>query len=199
MKTTDSKEHDLLTYLSQYITLTQEEVDELIGLDIIKQFKKKTTLLREGEYSSRSYFVLKGCVISYYILDGENKVTAFYTENDNIVPQCYMTGDPSEYYLTCLEDSVLAVSDKDTTELYLRKYPKLETLCRVMAEKMLSDHQLSFDKYRNSTPEQRYLYLKEKRPDLLQRVPQYHLASYLGIKPESLSRIRRKLVIQGNN
>ena len=138
------------------------------------------------------YFVLEGCVVRYYHVDGELKVTAIYTENENIVPAT----NPSEYYLYVLEDSVLSVADEETADLYIKKFPKLATMCRVMAERMLSQYQFSFDQYRTATPEQRYRHLAEKRPDLLQRVPQYYLASYLGIKPESLSRIRKRLASQ---
>lgn len=65
-----------------------------------------------------------------------------------------------------------------------------------MAEQQLSEQQTSFDKYMHSSPEQRYVHLMETRADLIQRVPQYQLASYLGIKPESLSRIRKRLFNQ---
>lgn len=104
--------------------------------------------------------------------------------------------NPSEFFLYVLEDSVLSVADEETADRYIKRFPKLETMCRVMAERMLSQYQFSFDQYRTSTPEQRYRHLAEKRPDLLQRIPQYYLASYLGMRPESLSRIRKRLASQ---
>ncbi len=185
-------EESLLNFISQYVTLTDEEADELLSLDIIKRYKKRTMLLRDGEYTRLSYFVLKGCIVRYYLVNGELKVTSIYTENESIV----QTTNPSEYYLYALEDSVLSVADEETADLYIKKFPKLETMCRIMAERMLSQHQFSFDQYRTATAEQRYRHLAQKRPDLLQRVPQYYLASYLGIKPESLSRIRKRLASQ---
>lgn len=78
------------------------------------------------------------------------------------------------------------------------KFPRFETLCRLLSEQLLAGNQAQFDAFRTSTPEQRYLHLMRTRPDLLQRVPQYQLASYLGIQPQSLSRIRKRLAGQGD-
>ncbi|BDS12591.1 Crp/Fnr family transcriptional regulator [Aureispira anguillae] len=189
-------EDELFKYLSQYITLTEEEAHQLIQLDLIKKYKKGTVLLKEGVVSNKSYFVLKGCLRTYYLVDGEEKTTAFYTEKQGISPQCCITGIASEYYLTCVEDCILCVSTTDMEQSFFEQFPRFESLCRVMAEQQLSEQQTSFDKYMHSSPEQRYVHLMETRADLIQRVPQYQLASYLGIKPESLSRIRKRLFNQ---
>jgi DNA-binding MarR family transcriptional regulator len=74
------------------------------------------------------------------------------------------------------------------------KFPKFETLCRILAEEFLAKQQIDFDEFKTSSPEQRYLNLLQKRPDLIQRVPQHQLASYLGIKPQSLSRLRARIL-----
>ena len=67
-------------------------------------------------------------------------------------------------------------------------------MCRKLSEELLAKKQIDFDAFRTSSPEQRYLNLMEKRPDLIQRVPQHQLASFLGMKPQSLSRIRARIV-----
>lgn len=74
------------------------------------------------------------------------------------------------------------------------KFPRLETLCRVLSEQLLVKNQISFDEFKTSSPEQRYLSLPQTRPDLVQRIPQHQLASFLGIQPQSLSRLRARLV-----
>lgn len=183
----------LFDFLSKYIALSPDEASELIKMNLIKEYSKGEFLLREGEISKRSYMVLQGCIRDYYIIDGEVCITAFYTENDSISPNCVATGEPSEYYLDCLEDSILLVSTTDMEQSFYKKFPKFEQLCRVLSTKLLAKNRQSFDRYKNSSPEQRYLFLVDHRPELLQRVPQYQLASYLGIKPESLSRIRRRV------
>ena len=74
------------------------------------------------------------------------------------------------------------------------KFPKFESLCRLLSEEHLAKQQINFDEFKTSSPEQRYLNLLQKRPDLIQRVPQHQLASYLGIKPQSLSRLRARII-----
>ena len=75
-----------------------------------------------------------------------------------------------------------------------KKYPRFETFCRTGMEKMMGEKQSQLAEFIVLKPEQRYLKLQEERPDLLNRVPQFQIASYLGIKPETLSRIRKRLV-----
>jgi len=74
------------------------------------------------------------------------------------------------------------------------KFPKFETICRILSEELLAKQQINFDEFKTSSPEQRYLNLLQKRPDLVQRVPQQQLASFLGIKPQSLSRLRARIL-----
>ncbi len=70
------------------------------------------------------------------------------------------------------------------------KFPKFEKMCRILSEELLTKRQINFDEFKTSSPEQRYLNLLESRPDLVQRVPQHQLSNFLGIKPQSLSRLR---------
>lgn len=187
--------HDLLfNFISKYISLTDQEKDALISLDIFKALPKGTVLLGQGQKSSDGYFVLQGCIRVYYIIDGEEKTTAFYTEMEGITPNCVLTKEPSEYYIATSEDSILSISNPDMETEIFEKFPKFETLCRVLSEELLAKQQINFDNFKTSSPEQRYQNLLEKRPDLIQRVPQHQLASYLGIKPQSLSRLRARII-----
>ncbi len=184
----------LFDFLSKYISLTDEEKNAILSLDIFRSVNKGTILLKEGQKSNKGYFILKGCIRTYYVIDGEEKTTAFYTEMEALNPPCVISKTPSEYYISCLEDSILIVSNSDMVVETNSKFPKFETLCRILSEELLAKQQLDFDEYKTSSPEQRYLNLLHKRPDLLQRVPQHQLASYLGIKPQSLSRIRARIL-----
>lgn len=73
------------------------------------------------------------------------------------------------------------------------KFPKFDMMCRKLSEELLAKERIDFDEFKTSSPEQRYQTLLQKRPDLIQRVPQHQLASYLGIKPQSLSRLRARI------
>jgi CRP-like cAMP-binding protein len=184
----------LFDFMSKYISLTEDEKNIIISLDLFRSVKKGTTLLKEGQKSKESYFVLKGCIRTYYMVDSEEKTTAFYTEMEALTPPCVIRKTPSDYYVSCIEDSILLVSDSDMEAEVNSKFPRFESLCRVFSEELLAKERIDFDEFKTSSPEQRYLNLLQKRPDLIQRVPQHQLASYLGIKPQSLSRLRARIL-----
>ncbi|WP_421826647.1 Crp/Fnr family transcriptional regulator [Larkinella sp.] len=184
----------LFDFISKYISLTEDEKNAILSLDLFRSVKKGTILLKEGQKSQECYFVLKGCMRKYYIIDGEEKTTAFYTEMDALTPHCVMNRAPSDYFISCVEDSILTVSNADMEVEINSKFPKFETMCGKLSEELLAKQQINFDEFKTSSPEQRYLNLLQNRPDLIQRVPQHQLASYLGIKPQSLSRLRARIL-----
>lgn len=183
----------LFDFISKYISLTEDEKNAILSLDLFRSVKKGTILLKEGQKSNSSYFVLKGCIRTYYVLDSEEKTTAFYTEMEVLTPPCVISKTPSEYYISCIEDSILTISNADMEAEVNSKFPKFEIMCRILSEELLAKVKINFDEFKTSSPEQRYLNLIEKRPDLIQRVPQHQLASYLGITPQSLSRLRARI------
>lgn len=189
-----SMENLLFKFISKYITLTEEEQNVLKSLNLFRSLKKGTILLEEGQKSTEAYFVIKGCIRTFYIIDGEEKTTAFYTEMEGLTPPSILTKQPSEYFICCVEDTIITVSNPDMEAEIFSKFPKFETLCRILSEELLIKQQINFDEFKTSSPEERYLNLLEKRPDLIQRVPQHQLASYLGIKPQSLSRLRARII-----
>jgi len=184
----------LFDFISKYISLTEDEKNALLSLDLFHSVKKGTTLLKEGQKSQDSYFVLKGCIRAYYIIDGEEKTTAFYTEMEALTPHCVINNVPSEYFISCVEDSIILIADANMSAEVNSKFPKFELMCGKLSEELLAKQQINFDEFKTSSPEQRYLNLVQKRPDLIQRVPQHQLASYLGIKPQSLSRLRARII-----
>ena len=196
--TDDSNNNKIMTnilfdFISKYVSLTDDEKNAIVSLDIFRSFKKGTTLLKEGQKSKDGYFVLKGCIRTYYVINGDEKTTAFYTEMEGLTPHCVINKAPSEYFISCVEDTILTVANPDMEVEIFSKFPKFETLCRILSEELLAKQQIDFDEFKTSSPEQRYLNLLKIRPDLVQRVPQHQLASYLGIKPQSLSRLRARI------
>jgi CRP-like cAMP-binding protein len=187
----------LFEFIEQYMVLTPEEKQAIAELQVFRTYKKGTVLLEEGKYSPETYFVLKGMIRVYYLIEGEERTTAFYTEMEGLTPVCTVTKAPSEYYIACVEDCILTVSNDEMEQELFEKFPRFESLCRVLSERLLAKNRAQFDHFKTASPEQRYLQLVEERPELIQRAPLNQLASFLGITPESLSRIRKRIQVQG--
>jgi CRP-like cAMP-binding protein len=189
-------ENEIYEYLSKYIPITEELEEELSKIEFIKRFENGTMLLEEGKMSNECFFIIKGCIRSYYLKDGEEKTTEFYTEEQAVIPSAYGNKIPSEYYLECIENTVAGVgTPKLEAEIY-EKFPQIESLNRALGEAIMANTLNTFAEYKMDSPEERYLTLLKSRPDLTQRAPQHQIASYLGIKPESLSRIRKRIMNQ---
>lgn len=188
----------LLAFLSQFDTLTSKEITEIGALIPVREAKKETVLVRQGEICDECFFVLKGCLRQYTLVDGVEKTTQFYTEEEAAVFfTSYATQSPSDSYLSCVEDSVLIVGKMDAEAHMYEQFPKLEQITRKMMEQDFGKIQDLLNRFITSTPEERYQDLLRHRPSLLQRVPQHQIASYIGVTPESLSRIRKRLFEKG--
>lgn len=184
--------------IAQQMPVSEEEARKLDECIPIVEFKKGTVLLREGQVANDCYFNIHGLVRLYYLSDGEEHTTAFFTEEQSIASMTsYLNRIPANHYLECIEDCTLAVFNFEKERELYAVYPQFESLCRLSLEEDFGKQQETLSSYIASSPEKRYLNLLETRPDLLNRVPQYLLASYLGVKPESLSRIRKRVSRKG--
>ncbi|GAB5534500.1 MAG: Crp/Fnr family transcriptional regulator [Rubricoccaceae bacterium] len=183
----------ILAFTSKYIDLTDAETEALRTLNLIRSYDKGTVLLREGARGSESYFVLEGVVRYYYVVDGAEKTTDFFVEGDVFEPSCVRDQAPSDHYISCVEDCILSVSTPGMETDMMERFPRLERVCRLVAEDALRTTTDTLHDFKLLSPQQRYEHLSDARPDLIQRVPQYMIASYLGIAPESLSRIRNRM------
>ncbi len=177
------------------IPLSTAEKETIAELMIIRTFKKGTLILREGQISTNCYTILEGCIRQYYLIDGEERTTFFYTEDQTIYAQRGSNNKmPAKHYLACVEDTTITMmTQEDENELF-RRFPRFERLSRIALEEELGNYQEMLATFMTSSPEERYLKLLRNRPELLDRVPHYQLASYIGVKPESLSRIRKRIM-----
>jgi len=186
----------IIDFLNQYLTLTEEEKELVRIHSEVREFSKGTILLHQGEVARECYMVLKGCIRAYHTKDGEEETIEIFTENHPFTPASYATHEPSEISVVCEEDCVLSLGSMEKTQELLTTIPRLGEIAHLVGTDLMAKQQVQYIEFKNLTPLERYQKLLKTRPELINRVKQYHLASYLGIKPETLSRIRKKLSLQ---
>ena len=187
-------EQVLIDYMAQIAPLSDAEINTIFELIKIRSHRRGKVLLREGQVRNVCYFVLQGCVRQYYLIDGVEKTTNFFTEGQPISTSGFpFDTKPSKSFLVCNEDCILIEGRPEDEQAFFDKIPRMEMLNRVGVEMELQKSQDNFAEFIICSPEERYLNVMENRPELLDRVPQYQLASYLGVTPESLSRIRKRI------
>ncbi len=188
-------ENKIVKYFSQITTLTPDETKALEEGMEVTIFKKDSFLLKEGQTSIDTYFILEGCIRQYCLIDGEEKTTNFFTEGQWIISLTGLSQNaPSLHNLVCMEETSLVIGNEQKAQELFKKFPRFETLARVVVEKSFAEQQQLMTSFHTDTPEQRYSKLLKSRPDLFQRVSQYHMASFIGVTPESLSRIRKRII-----
>ncbi len=187
--------HPLLLHFSHFTSLSKEEETSIIESLRTRTFSAGELLLQEGQPDQMTFFVVSGLVRRYHLFNGEEVTTAFYTEGQWIISVGQTdTARLSPDFLECLEPGELILGDESSAQQLFQKHPRFETISRAILEKAFTEQMEQLRLYRTESPENRYLHLQKSRPDLFQRLPQYLIAGYLGIKPESLSRIRKRLI-----
>lgn len=179
------------------INLDNEEVEHFISKLQVKQFGKKEMVLQEGNICKHAYFINKGCLRYFYNIDGQENTGQFFFENSWYADyESYLSGKPSNQNIETLEKSVIILLAKSDLEQLFIDIPKFEKFGRIMAENAFLGLRNRNEMLTNQSAEERYLNLMKERPKVFERVPQHYIASYLGIKPPSLSRIRKRIVDQ---
>ena len=191
----ETARQELLSFIASFPAFTPKEAGTIADLIVVRCYKKGDVLVKEGDISTACYFVLKGCLRQYRLVDGNDRTTQFYTERQMAALfTSHATHTASASYLACAEDSILVVGDVGEQSSMYERFPKLQQITRLMMEQDFGKTQDLLSTFMASSPEARYRSAMKTQPGLLQRVPQHQLASYIGVTPESLSRIRKRIV-----
>ena len=160
----------------------------------VQQLKKGELLTRQGEISRTVSFINSGLLRMFYLVDGKEISTGFIGQDEYISQyDSFLLQQPSTGNIDALEDSeVVNLSYSDMQELY-QKHPIFEIFGRRIAEKLFIMVTSQTTRLLTLTPEERYQYILQNQPYVIKQVPQYMIASYIGITPEHLSRLRRKM------
>ncbi len=188
----------LFNHIAQHIELTPEEQSLLSSKIRVHRYLKGQYVVQHGEICRYESFVLSGCLKTFYIdNEGQEHIVMFAIENWWTADLgSFITQTSADYNVQCLENSELAqINYSDLQQLYLQ-IPKLERFFRIIIQKAFVSSQKRIIQNFSLPAKERYLQFREQYPLIEQRVPQYMIASYLGITREFLSKIRSQLIAE---
>jgi CRP/FNR family transcriptional regulator, anaerobic regulatory protein len=182
-------------YASPIVSFSSSEKAVLESAFTFRQVPAKFILVEEGKVARELYFILKGLVRLYYTKDGL-EITGFFFK-ENLFASSYdsfLRKVPGLQTLETIEPCDLLVISKENLDRLYQQLPKMQVMGRKVAEQRFINAQLLLSSFILDSPEERYRKFEDMHGDLLLRVPHHMIASYLGITPVSLSRIRKRLM-----
>lgn len=188
----------LLAYIKQYIQLNPEEEAVLLAKIKYRKYLKGQFVVQSGDVCKYESFVLSGCLKTFYIdPEGQEHIVMFAVENWWTADLgSFITQTPADFNVQCLENTELAQFAYEDLEQLYREIPKLERFFRIIIQKAFVASQKRVVNSFSLPAKERYLAFRKQYPQIDQRVPQYMIASYLGITKEFLSKIRNQLILE---
>ena len=185
---------NLKTFITKYVNLSDIELEDITNKFKSKLVKKNNYLLRQGDTCKDLVFVQKGCLRLYYLKDDiEVSVWFAFQQSSTIEIYSFISENPSNYFIQAIEDSeVLYLPKKELNKLY-QYQPKMQEMMRNFWEDVILNLINRFTALQKDSAEKRYLDLLNK-PAYLETIPQKYLASFIGVTPTSLSRIRKQII-----
>ncbi|RFM28288.1 Crp/Fnr family transcriptional regulator [Deminuibacter soli] len=185
---------DLINAFSRIIRLSESEQVYLCSLFTEKTFHKGDHFLQEGQVCREAGFIRQGLVRYYINSEGEDRVYGFGQEYNFVCNyESFLDHSPSQKNIQCIENTEMLILSYANLQLLYRHIAEGEKFGRLMCEQIFVESLRQLTSLYTQQPEERYLRFLETYPDLQQRIPQYYISSYVGVKPQSLSRIRKRL------
>ncbi len=185
----------LINIIKQRITISEQETEVLTNSFKLITKKRSEYLVNEGALSSYMYFIIEGYVKCFYNDDGNEVTTQISTTEDFITSfESFSSGDASKENIQCISDCVLLKISKSDYENLYNEVANWSVFCKSVYEYYILKVSDRVHALQNLSASERYLKLIETQPDIVQHISVKDLASYLGIKPQSLSRIRKEII-----
>lgn len=180
-------------YLQNQIQLNDQELEMILKVCVSRRLRKNQYLLQEGDVWRYNAFITSGCLRTYSINDKlQEHIINFAIENYWIGDRdSLLNGTPSRYNIDAIEDSELLLISKDDFAVLLKSIPQFQDLVNLIIERSFAASQDRINSSISLNAEEKYATFLKKQPNIANRVPQHMVASYLGITPETLSRIRK--------
>ncbi|MEZ7495580.1 Crp/Fnr family transcriptional regulator [Leeuwenhoekiella aequorea] len=182
-------------HIDQIISITDQEFDEFKSILSLHQFRRKEALIIPGSRVDTEFYVVKGCIKAYHTSEnGDRSIVQFAIEDWWISDfKAFFNNTTAKLTVECIEDSVVFGLKKENLEELYRRIPKFERFFRIKTTRAFISLTGRIQNALEKESADLYLDFCKSYPSIEQRVPNYEIASYLGIKPESLSRIRKEI------
>ena len=186
----------ILQNIAKIVALTPEEEFLFLSKTTTHQYKSKTVLLNAGEVCKTSYFVNSGVLRSFNINDNIVEHVLSFACSGWWIGDMYslLSQKPGNLFIQVIEDAEVVLLSKENQEILFQEIPKLERFFRILTENSLVANQERLMDNLSLTAEERFQKFCRKYPDLIQKVPQKQIASYLGVTPEFFSKMKSKLL-----
>jgi len=191
----------ILNHIARDIELNEREEQEFCSILSEIKLNKKGVLINPGDLVTHEYFVVKGCLKSYYQDEKGNKHIMQFAIEDWWISdfEAFFNQTPAQLYVEAIEDSNLFGIEKNALEELYKRIPKFERFFRIKTTSAFVSLRYRILSSLQKSSSKQYVEFCRAYPQIEQRVTNYHIANYLGIKPESLSRIRKELAILNSN
>lgn len=187
---------NLINAIGHFIRMDEAEKQFISSLFVSRQFQKNDYFLREGQVCREVGFIEKGLIRYYSIKDSGEEVTFDFGKEKDFTCnyESFLDHSVSRRSIQCIEPTEILCASYENLQLIYSKVKEGERFGRLICEQLYVYAIKKVSSFYEDLPEQRYLHFIANYPDLQQRIPQYHISSFVGVKPPSLSRIRKRLV-----
>ncbi|MCU7616590.1 Crp/Fnr family transcriptional regulator [Chryseobacterium sp. PBS4-4] len=189
----------LISHIQNKVELTDDQKDALQSFFIVKKLRKKQFLLQEGEICTHLSFVSKGLLKSYFVDEkGNEHINMFAFEGWWISDfKSFISQEKAVLNINAVEETELLMISLEDYEKLMIKIPVMDRYFRILYQNSLVTKDYRLIASNSYTAEEKYLELSQKNPEMIKRIPHNLIASFLGLAPETVSRIRKKLLLKG--